>query len=40
MVIDGPQQGSGLTWWLVQDPDDPDNRTGWAAADYLDVAIQ
>ncbi len=38
-VIGGPQQGSGLTWWQVQDPDDA-TRSGWAAADYLDVAIQ
>lgn len=38
-VIGGPQQGSGLTWWQVQDTSDP-SRTGWAAADYLDVAIQ
>ncbi len=38
-VIGGPEQGSGLTWWQVQDPDDP-TRSGWAAADYLDVAVQ
>ncbi len=38
-VIGGPEQGSGLTWWQVQDPDDP-TRNGWAAADYLDVAVQ
>ncbi len=38
-VIDGPRQGSGLTWWQVQDSVDP-TKKGWAAADYLDVAVQ
>ena len=38
-VIDGPEQGSGLTWWKVQDPVNP-AQVGWAAADYLDVAVQ
>lgn len=38
-VVAGPQQASNLTWWQVQDPDDP-SIVGWAAADYLDVAIQ
>jgi hypothetical protein len=38
-VVDGPQQASNLTWWHITDPDDPE-RDGWAAADYLDVAIE
>ncbi|MCC6804168.1 MAG: SH3 domain-containing protein [Anaerolineae bacterium] len=38
-VVDGPQQASNLTWWQITDPDDP-ARTGWAASDYLDVAMQ
>lgn len=38
VVIGGPERGSDLTWWQVEDPDDP-SRTGWAAADYLDVAV-
>lgn len=38
-VIAGPEQASNLTWWQIQDPDDP-SIVGWAAADYLDVAIQ
>jgi hypothetical protein len=37
LVVGGPEQGSDLTWWQVEDPDDP-SRAGWAAADYLDVA--
>ncbi|MEP7290775.1 MAG: SH3 domain-containing protein [Chloroflexota bacterium] len=39
VVIGGPEQASNLTWWQVQDPDDA-SIVGWAAADYLDVAIQ
>jgi hypothetical protein len=39
VVIAGPEQASNLTWWQIQDPDDP-SIVGWAAADYLDVAIQ
>lgn len=38
-VVEGPQQASNLTWWHITDPDDP-ARDGWAAADYLDVAVQ
>ena len=38
-VIGGPQQGSSLTWWQVEDPADS-SRTGWAAADYLEVVAQ
>lgn len=37
-VVGGPERGSDLTWWQVEDPDDP-SRAGWAAADYLDVAV-
>lgn len=34
IVIGGPTQASGITWWQVRDPNDP-ARSGWAAADYL-----
>ncbi len=32
LVIDGPSQGDGLTWWRVQDSS---GRSGWAASNYL-----
>jgi hypothetical protein len=35
-IIDGPVQSSGLTWWRVQNPDNPQEQ-GWAAAEYLDA---
>ena len=38
-VVAGPQAADSLTWWQIQDPADP-TRKGWAAADYLDVAVQ
>ena len=38
-VVGGPEQASNLTWWQVQSQDDT-SVTGWAAADYLDVAIE
>lgn len=38
-VVEGPEQASNLTWWHITDPDDP-TRDGWAASDYLDVAVQ
>ena len=37
VIVDGPQQASGITWWQISDPDDT-SRSGWAAADYLLVA--
>jgi Bacterial SH3 domain len=37
-VIGGPKQADNLTWWNIQDTVDP-TRVGWAAGDYLDVAI-
>lgn len=36
VVIDGPLQADGLTWWKVQNPDNP-SRSGWAAAVYLEL---
>ena len=33
-VIDGPVQADGLTWWMLQDPQN-NTRTGWAASNYL-----
>jgi hypothetical protein len=35
-IIAGPSQGDGLTWWQLQDPDNP-QRVGWAASNYLEV---
>jgi hypothetical protein len=35
-VIEGPAQADGLTWWRIQDPFNS-TRTGWAAANYLQV---
>lgn len=34
VVVDGPRQGDGLTWWQIQDPFDS-TRRGWAASNYL-----
>jgi hypothetical protein len=39
VVTGGPQQASSLTWWQIQSADDA-SLSGWAAADYLDVAIE
>lgn len=36
VVLEGPLQVDGLTWWRVQDATNP-NQTGWAAANYLQV---
>lgn len=36
VVIDGPQLVDGLSWWRIQDPTNT-TRTGWAAANYLQV---
>jgi uncharacterized protein YraI len=36
MIIDGPTQGDGLTWWKIQSPSDS-SRSGWAAAAYLEI---
>lgn len=35
-VVEGPAQGSGFTWWRIQDPNDI-SRAGWAVANYLTV---
>lgn len=34
VVTDGPEQGSGLTWWRVEDPEDQ-TRAGWIAANLI-----
>lgn len=34
LIVDGPRQGDGLTWWQIQDLRDP-SRVGWAASNYL-----
>lgn len=36
LVVDGPQQQNGFTWWRIQSPSDP-SRSGWAAENYLQV---
>jgi hypothetical protein len=36
LVMDGPQEADGYTWWLLQDPYDA-NATGWGVANYLAV---
>jgi hypothetical protein len=33
-VVDGPNTSDNLTWWKLQNPNDP-NDVGWCAADYL-----
>ncbi len=35
-VRDGPQVADGYTWWFIVSPYD-EKRSGWAAADYLEV---
>ncbi|MDQ7025402.1 MAG: hypothetical protein Q9P01_06920 [Anaerolineae bacterium] len=39
IVIEGPLQGDGFTWWRIQDPLDS-TRTGWAVSNYLAVVPQ
>lgn len=34
VIVEGPTQADGLTWWRIQDPNNP-TRTGWAASNYL-----
>lgn len=34
MVVGGPKQADGYTWWFLRDELDP-TREGWAAQDYL-----
>lgn len=34
VVVEGPTQADGLTWWRIQDPNTP-TRNGWAASNYL-----
>ena len=34
LVIGGPTEGSGLTWWQVM-LDDAEQTEGWVAADFL-----
>jgi len=36
VVVEGPLQGDGFTWWRIQDPNDT-TRAGWAVANYLAV---
>jgi len=34
LIVGGPQEADGYTWWLVRDEADAD-REGWAVEDYL-----
>lgn len=34
IIVGGSERASDITWWQIEDPDDP-TRSGWAAADYL-----
>jgi len=34
-IIDGPESGSGLSWWKVRDVSDP-SRQGWIAANLVE----
>jgi hypothetical protein len=34
VVVDGPENGSGLIWWRVRDPANP-TREGWIAANLI-----
>ena len=36
LVVDGPTQADSLTWWKLQNPDDPTEQ-GWGAGTYLEV---
>lgn len=38
-VTDGPREASGYTWWFLAAPYD-ENRSGWAAADFLTVVAE
>jgi hypothetical protein len=35
LILDGPRQRGGYTWWLVRDPDNEELR-GWAVGDFLE----
>jgi hypothetical protein len=35
VVVEGPNQADGLTWWRIQDAER--GQTGWAASNYLEV---
>ena len=35
-IRDGPIESDGFTWWYLVTPVD-ENRTGWAAADFLSL---
>ncbi len=37
VIVAGPSQADGLTWWQIQDPNNA-TRTGWAASNYLILA--
>lgn len=36
LIVDGPRQADGFTWWQIQDVSN-NSRTGWAVSNYLTV---
>ncbi len=36
LIVDGPQQADGLTWWRIQNEGNQ-TEIGWAAANYLQI---
>ena len=36
LVIDGPIEADGYTWWKLEAPYDQ-TRTGWSAGDFLSI---
>lgn len=39
IIVGGPQQADGLTWWQIQNVNNTTSR-GWAASQYLQVVIE
>ncbi|GAB4509086.1 MAG: hypothetical protein OHK0046_03410 [Anaerolineae bacterium] len=37
VIVDGPRQADGLTWWRIQSPLNQ-SQIGWAASNYLEIA--
>jgi hypothetical protein len=38
VVVEGPAQADGFTWWKIQNALDP-SQSGWAVANYLQVVV-
>lgn len=39
IIVNGPQQADGFTWWQIQDPNNP-SLSGWAVSNYLRVITE